>query len=191
MNVRQSAPGRRIAACFGVAGAPTIVTTPLDAAELAITRIHCTMKEGGQPVILPPEDAFLVMLYLADVHHCDILPDRSTTPVKRYPKGSICLISLAEGAAICIRSDFDALAFHVPTTLFKELTREAGEPPVQGLQTCRGMDDPVIGNLGAAILPMFGAPEAIRTPLLTHVGLAFNAHLAHRYGRRLPLETRH
>lgn len=191
MNATESAPGDRIAACFGIADAPTIVTTPLRAAEFAITRLNCAMKENGHPVVLPPDDAYLVMLYLVDVHHCDILPDRSTTPIRRYPKGSICLISLTEGAAICIRSDFDALAFHVPKVLFEELTHEAGEPAVHGLLTCRGMDDPVIGNLGAAILPMFDASEAIRAPLLMHVGLAFNAHLAHRYGCLPPRESRH
>jgi hypothetical protein len=191
MNETQTAAGDRIAARFGIACAPTIVTTPLDAAELAITRLNCTMKPDGHPVVLPSEDAFLVMLYLVDAHHCDILADHSMTPIKCYPKGSICLISLIRGAAICIRSDFDALAFHVPMALFGEMTHEAGEPPLHGLQTCRGMDDPVIGNLGAAILPMFDTPETIRAPFLTHVGLAFSAHLAHRYSLLPTRATRH
>ncbi|MDQ0322596.1 AraC-like DNA-binding protein [Pararhizobium capsulatum DSM 1112] len=177
-----SGPGDRIAACFGVKQARTLTTTPLHTAKLSITHLAGKVQEGGRSVTLPADDAFLVMLYLVDVRHCDILPDASTTLIKTYPKGSICLISLKHGAAICIRSDFDALAFHIPSSLLDEVTDEAGEPLLEGLLTCRGVDDPVISNLGAALLPMFDAADAFATPLVAQVSLAFNAHIAHRYG---------
>lgn len=123
------------------------------------------------------------MLYLVDVDHFDIWPDRPPAPLKRYPKGSICLINLKDGAAISVRGQFEALAFYIPRTHLAELAEEAAEPYVDDLVTCRGIDDHVIRNLGSALMPMFDMPDEVRDTLLPHVGLAFNAHLAHRYGR--------
>ncbi len=51
------------------------------------------------------------------------------------------------------------------------------------LRRAAGYDDHVIRNIGAALMPMFDMPDEVRDTLLPHVGLAFNAHLAHRYGR--------
>lgn len=178
-----TAAGDRIAACFGIERPKTLVTTPLRTAQLSITHLLGQVDEGGQRVTLDAEDAYLVMLYLSDVYHCDILPEASSTLVKRYPAGSICLISLKQGAAICLRSDIAALAFHIPMSLLDEVTDEAGEALLEGLLTCRGVDDPVISNLGAALLPLFNAQDASVAPYVAHVGLAFNAHIAHRYGR--------
>ena len=183
-----TAAGDRIAACFGMNRPKTLVTTPLRTARLSITYLFGKVSAEGQGVTLPAEDAYLVMLYLSDVLHCDILLDASPTFVKTYPAGSICLISLKQGAAICLRSDFAALAFHIPTSLLDEVTDEAGEPLLEGLLTCRGIDDPVISNLGAALLPLFDSEGSAAAPYVAHVGLAFNAHIAHRYGR---LPSRH
>lgn len=156
---------------------------PLRKATLAVVHLSYACEQGDHPVFLPADDAFLVMLYLVDVDHSDIWPDRPPAPFKTYPKGSICLISLKDGAAISIRGRFEALAFHIPSAHFAELAEGAGEPRIENLATCRGVDDPVVRNLGAALMPMFDMPEEVRDTLLAHVGLAFNAHLAHRYGR--------
>lgn len=173
----------RIAACFGINAARALTIRPLREATLSVIHLDHAYVEGDKPVFLPPEDAFLVMLYLVDVDHSDIWPDRPPAPLKRYPKGSICLISLKHGAAISVRSHFEALAFHIPSAHLAELSQEAAEPRVDDLETCRGIDDQVIRNIGAALMPMFDMPDEVRDTLLPHIGLAFNAHLAHRYGR--------
>ncbi|WP_428423594.1 helix-turn-helix domain-containing protein [Pararhizobium sp.] len=173
----------RISASFGVAEAKALLIRPLSDATLSVVHLGRSYGDGDDPIILSPDDAFLVMLYLVDVDHCDVWPDRPSAPLKRYPKGSICLISLKDGAAISVRGHFEALAFHIPSAHLAELTDEAGEPRVDNLVTCRGIDDQVIRNLGAALMPMFDMPDEVRDTLLPHIGLAFNAHLAHRYGR--------
>ncbi|WP_426240691.1 helix-turn-helix transcriptional regulator [Pararhizobium sp. DWP1-1-3] len=175
--------GDRIAAGFGVKAIKALAIRPLRDAQLSVIYLDRSYEEGDDPVILPPDDAFLVMLYLADVDHCDIWPDRPPAPVKRYPKGSICLINLRDGSAISVRGRFEALAFHIPSAHLSELAEEAGEPQIDDLEICRGIDDQVIRNLGAALMPMFDMPDEVRDMLLPHIGLAFNAHLAHRYGR--------
>ncbi|WP_244490143.1 AraC family transcriptional regulator [Rhizobium sp. Root483D2] len=177
------AAGDGIAAGFGIPTARTLVIRPLRDAHLSVVHLDRFYEDGDAPVLLPPDDAFLVMLYLIDVDHCDIWSDRPPAPVKTYAKGSICLISLKNGSAISVRGRFEALAFHIPSAHLAELTEEAGEPQIDNLEICRGIDDQIIRNIGAALMPMFDMPDEVRDMLLPHVGLAFNAHLAHRYGR--------
>ncbi|UWU17388.1 AraC family transcriptional regulator (plasmid) [Rhizobium sullae] len=177
------ATNERIAACFGIEAARALAIRPLREARLSVVHLDHVYEEGGHPVFLPADDAFLIMLYLVNVDHSDIWPDRPPAPCKRYPKGSICLIGLKDGAAISIRGRFEALAFHIPSSHFAELAEDAGEPRVDDLATCRGIDDQVIRNIGGALMPMFDMPDEVRDTLLPHIGLALSAHVAHRYGR--------
>jgi AraC-like DNA-binding protein len=172
----------RILKGFGVKVANELVIRPLSKARLTVLEFELACEKDHR-VELERDDAFLLMLYLVDVEHADILADQRLTPVKRYPRGSICLVSLREGAAISIRGRFEALAVHIPTAHFLELTAEAGEPDIENFSICRGVDDPVVRNIGAALMPMFAMPDEVRDTLLPHIGLALLAHLAHRYGQ--------
>lgn len=175
--------GDRIADCFGANNARSLVTRPLRGAELTVTHLSRRYEHADTPVILPADDAFLVVLYMIDVEHRDIWPDRLPAPVKRYPQGSICLISLKQGAAIAVSGRFEAIVFHVPCSHLAELADKAGEPRVDDLAICRGTEDRTIRDIGAALMPLFDTPDEAGERLLPHVGLAFSAHIAHRYGR--------
>lgn len=148
---------------------------------------HVARDYSGQnsSAVIPADDAFLVVLYLIDVRHCDIWEDRPPSPLKTYPKGSICLIDLARGAAIAVHGAFEALVIHLPRRHLAELAELADrtkDPGVDDLAVCRGMDDPTVRDIGAALLPLIGSKDADRS-LVAHIALALNAHLAHRYGR--------
>jgi hypothetical protein len=183
-HVSEALPvGERIAEYFGTDNARLMMTRPLRRAELSITHLWRNYEDGDQPVILPADDAFLVVLYLTDVEHRDVWPDRPAAPIKSYPKGSICLISLRQGAGIAIRGGFEALVFHIPRQHLVELADEAGEPRVEDLLICRGIEDRTVQNIGAALMPLFDMADDVRDRLLVHVALAFNAHIAKRYGR--------
>ncbi|WFR97918.1 hypothetical protein [Rhizobium tumorigenes] len=176
------AAGEKIAECFGTENARFLRSRPLRRAELSITHLWCQYDDGDNVVDFPADDAFLVVLYLIDVEHRDIWLDRPPAPIKTYPKGSICLVSLRQGATIAIRGNFEALVFHVPCALLAELADEAGEPRVNDLAVCRGAEDQTVRSIGSAILPLFDLADDVRDRLLPHVALAFNAHIAHRYG---------
>ncbi len=178
----QAESGGFIAACFGENSAATLVTTPLESAEMTITHMDFSVGSSGRTVVLPSSDGFLLLLYLADTCHSDLWPNRPPSAKRDYCKGSICLISLSNEASICIHSAFHALAFHVPSRLLEELCLEAGEVPVVDLLTCRAVKDAVIWNLSTALLPIFDAPMTMPSVLLQQVGLALSAHIAHRYG---------
>ena len=175
--------GEKIAEYFGAENAQSLVTRPLRGAELAISHLRCHYEDGERPVVLPADDAYLVVLYLIDVEHRDIWPDRPPAPIRLYPKDSICLVSLEQGAAIAIRGRFEAIIFHVPRQHLAELADKAGEPRVDGLMICRGIEDRTVRDIGAALMPLFDVADDVEDRLLMHIGLAFNAHIAHRYGR--------
>ncbi len=180
---RTLATGEEVADCFGANNARSLVTRPLQGAELAITHLSRDYDEDDPPVVLPSDDAFLVVLYLIDVEHRDLFPDRPAAPLKRYPKDSICLISLKQGAAIAIRGRFEAIVFHIPRQNLIELTERAGQPPVDDLATCRGIEDQTIADLGAALIPLCHSSGGAERHSLPHIALAFCAHIAHQYGR--------
>jgi hypothetical protein len=154
---------------------------PLGAGELVVVHLDGHDSDNRQ-VTLPAENAFFLMLYLVDVEHQDLFRSGPPAPFKTYPQGSICLIDLDEGAAIAIRGSFEVLAVVIPRAFLQEVTHEAGDPPVSGLRTCRGVEDAVISSIGGALIGMFDMPSEARKALLANVGLAFSAHIVHRYG---------
>lgn len=172
----------KIAASFGVDAARAFEVKPLGGAQLTVVHIVSCYEHGNSRVVLAPDDAFMVMLYLGDARHCDIASDGSLGAIKTYANGSICLVSLAKGAAISIDGRLDVLIFHIPVSHLAELAEEAGEPRIDDFMICRGLHDQVIHNMGAALMPLFDMPDQARDMLVPHIGLAFLAHLAHRYG---------
>lgn len=69
--------------------------------------------EQDTAVVIPADVRFLIVLYIIDVEHSGIWPNRPPSPPKLYTKGSICLNSLAHGAAIAVRGQFEALVIHL------------------------------------------------------------------------------
>lgn len=177
------AVSEKIAAGFGTEAARALVIRPLREANLTVLHLDHEYENSNGRVILEPDNAFLVMLYLADAQHSDIGSDERLEPVKTYPEASICLVSLKQGAAISINGRLNVLVFHVPVAHLAELAEEAGEPMVDDFLICRGLHDQVIRNMGAALMPMFDMPDEVRDTLVPHIGLAFIAHIAHKYGR--------
>lgn len=171
-----------IAACFGVSKPKSLAVRPFRDTEISVVHLDRSANQA-RLVNLPPDDAYLITLYLVDVEHRDVPQGGSATAFRVYHKGSICLIDLKPGAAIEIRGQFEALAFHIPRRYLDELSAHGGEPPVAELRTCRGTDDEVVESLGAALTSMFDIPRETRSQALTHIVVAFGAHLIHRYGR--------
>ncbi|CAN7293549.1 hypothetical protein LJR235_001390 [Pararhizobium sp. LjRoot235] len=50
------------------------------------------------------------------------------------------------------------------------------------LGVCRGVDDPTVRDIGAALLPLIGKDDPERS-LVARIVLALNAHIVHCYGR--------
>ncbi len=167
---------------FGLPNAPCLRLTPVHVAPFSVTRIQRAASDRENVTVdLPPQNAYFVMLYLRDVRHRDILADGSRTDVSLYRKGSICLVDLACGASICLHSELDSLAFNLPRSLFQEVIATSPEAKLQELRCKRGEFDPVMRNLGVALLPLFER-SLVETPAaLQYIAVAICAHLLHHY----------
>ena len=178
----EQVPGpQTIAACFGLKEPLSLRMRPFQGAELVVVYLDGRESRERQ-VELPVESAFFLMLYLVDVEHQDLGPSGAITPFRTYPRGSICLVDLADGASIAIRGAFEALAIVIPHACLEELA-DAGELAFTGLRTCRGTEDEVLRSIGAALIGIFDMPSQESKPLLESVGVAITAHLAHHYGK--------
>lgn len=180
-------PGKELSCvglCFGTPEAPCLTTVPIRSATFSVTSICKDLNAGeARDIRLPACSAYFLMLYLDDVEHADIRQDGTCAPVRRYERGSICLVDLDEGAAIRQHSRLDVLAFVLPKTLFDEAASLSSGMKIRRLACRRGKPDSVLNNLGTALLALLGGGRQATPPaLLRHMAVAVCAHLLHHYG---------
>jgi hypothetical protein len=166
---------------FGLKGARSLSAKPLGHATLSVVQIFTPGSPETTLFSLPPDEAFLITLYLKDANHRDVVPPPLNTPYRNYSKGSICLIDLGAGAGIEIQGDFDVLAFHIPYECLAEFAHYLSCDKAIRLRTCRGIHDEVIHHLGQALLAMLGSFPRDVAPLLEQIFRALGAHLVHTY----------
>ncbi|KSV91940.1 hypothetical protein N184_24680 [Sinorhizobium sp. GL28] len=180
-----------VGVCFGTPEAPCLTTVPIRDATFSVTSICREPKadearaDEANDVRLPASESYFLMLYLEDAEHADIRADGSCTKVRHFARGTICLVDLADGAAIRLNSRLRSLAFVLPKALFSETAELSPEIGRRRLICRRGEPDSVLRNLGTALLAFFTgtgtAPASLRP-----VAVAICAHLLHRYGE--PIE---
>ncbi|WP_083338473.1 AraC family transcriptional regulator [Ensifer sp. LCM 4579] len=175
--------GTEVGAHFGLPHSPCLLARPVRTAGFSVTRLEWRLNgDTSRLASLPPDDAYFLMLYLDDAHHCEVAADGSESDLRRFRQGSVCLVDLTHGACIRLFSDLDSLAFHLPRELFREVAEFSDAPKATGLRCRRGEDDAVMHNLGAALLPLFEEQGSSHAPVLQHIAIAICAHLLHAYG---------
>lgn len=165
---------------FGTPGAPCLKTVPLRSAAFSVTKIDRRVEQGqSAEIFIPAGDAYFLMLYLEDAVHADIEHDGLWLPVRTYERGTVCLVDLRHGAAITLHSDLSSLAFVLPLPLFEEVSQISSAPALQRPRCRRGEPDPVISNLGMALLPLFESEGMSSSAVIRHMAVAVCAHLLH------------
>ncbi len=166
-----------VGSCFGMPDGPCMSVVPIDDAPFTVTRIFRTLGQAEQPAVrLPPSSSYLLMVYEQDTTHADILKDGRMGPVRHFGGGTVCLIDLADGAAIRLLQDLRALAFVIPKTLLDEV-QGAARHRRRAFRCRRGEEDRVMAHLATAVLPLFETGTAYRAAMLQHLALSICAHL--------------
>jgi AraC-like DNA-binding protein len=78
---------------------------------------------------------------------------------------------------------FDLLQFYIPEIVFDELSDEYGAPRISEFAIRADAPDPVMQQLGRALLPALENPCRASPLFFDHVAFAVHAHLAASYGR--------
>lgn len=178
-----------VGAFFGEPDAVCLRCMPLGFATFSATRIRRVLKTGEDfGVTIPAQDSYFLMLYLSDTVICDVAADESRSHSRHFRRGSICLMNLRCGARISVHMSLDAVAFVIPYALIDELAALSTPGSHVELRCLRGKPDPVLANLGTALLPVFlQDPQAVDA-MLRHLAMAICAHVLHHY-RRSPLSS--
>jgi AraC-like DNA-binding protein len=185
--------GERLARVARLERAPSVRVQVLQKAEFAATRLYChARRPDGMTEPTPREDAFLVSLNLRESPAYDYWVGGRPVAAEPLRIGSTNLIDLNEHHVANLREPFDSLLMYVSRASLQLLSESEGLPEVESLNLAPGrlVDDRVIENLGATLLPALEQPEGTNRVFLGHVAIALQVHLIQQYGGVRPPEPR-
>src|ERR1700749_155413 len=164
---------------------PRIATRALGAAQLVVTRVTSEAAANRTTTPAPRENAFLIVLYLAPLSLPRLWLDRRELRLGHREPGDICMLPLEREMVAHIEAPFDMLHFYMPGSALDELADEIGVPRIRTLHCEPGtpVRDPVLSQLGLALLPTLDESREPDQLFLQHMALALRAHLARTYGR--------
>lgn len=156
-------------------------TIPFNSQTVEIELFHCEAGPGDTRLVtLPPADAFLLLLYLEDAQHCDVI-NGVKNQVRTFREGSICLVNIEAGVSICLHSSLKAISFLLPLSVMDEISERAAPGRNAGFLCPRGRPDPVMHHIGQAFLDLITPGTHQETVLLKHLVAAIGVHLVSRY----------
>jgi len=168
-----------------------LVTTFLRRSKLAVTRIRRDTPGHGLTSPLPPERAFSVLLQLKDSPKRELFIGGRSTYRGGYGARTTSIVDLEQEPTANLESPFDAMHFYVTRAALNEIADEQGAPHITTLTCERGIFDPTVWNLGAAILPALERPDEMGAMYADHLLLATHTYFAVAFGgMRLPTYSR-
>jgi AraC-like DNA-binding protein len=182
----QGAYGHPLAASFHLDTAPTLVSTLLKTAQLAVTRLASAGTGTALTLPIPVEKACLVSVALRDIADAEFWRAGTLDYRGALPEGAVSAVHLEDEPSFRLPAAFDLLALYIPELAFDELAADFGIPRVNELAIATGTVDPVIQQLGLALLPALEARDRDSRLFFDHIALALCAHLATHYGRLAP-----
>jgi AraC-like DNA-binding protein len=175
--------GPRIASVFHLDTAQSLTTTILKTAKLAVTRLTSGQRGIGVTSPIPVEKAYLVSLQLRDLVGGEVWQGGQPTAKGGFSEGSIGIVHLEQEPIYHLPNPFDCLQFYIPEIAFDELADDYGAPRITGFAFRSDATDPVMQQLGRALLPVLEDPLQASRLFFDHVALAVHARLAVQYGR--------
>lgn len=164
--------------------APTLIARALHKSTLAVTELKCDQPNSGITASMPREDAYLIALQLRECHDHDLYFDGRRVQPKNYFAGVTSIYDLRRDPVADLRDPYHSVMFHLPRKALDAVAYAAGMPRAGDLRHEPGVsvDDPVVRNLLASLLPAIAKPAEASSLFLDHVALALVAHLNHTYG---------
>jgi AraC-like DNA-binding protein len=176
--------GSDMAKRFNLPSAQAQATTTLKSAQLTIARLVSKLDGIGLSSPLPIENAYLVGLHLCDSPSATFWTRQQRVSAGPFVAGSIAIAHLEDEPVFDLPAPFDLLLLHIPLISFEEMADEHHAPRIGELGGEVGSVDPVILNLGRALLPTLELPGRFGRLYFDHIAFAMYARLAVRYGRQ-------
>jgi AraC family transcriptional regulator len=177
MTLQSGWYGQRLAATHNLAAAPTLVLKDHRKAAVAVTRMRSSTGLAVASTPLAADKALTVQLQLQELKEHEVWIERQRVYAKPYQRGAVTIIDLGKPSFAYVPSPFDALNFYVPMTALNGYADSEGLPRIGVVACSFGASDPVIENLGGALLPFLDQEELPSRLLLDQVHQALCAHL--------------
>jgi AraC family transcriptional regulator len=174
--------GDSVAHSFHLDEVPYLVTKVLKSAQVAISRLSLDARNFGLSPRIPPEDTFILAIYLTAVPDHELLSKGRTFLRQGYLPGGMRIVNLTGEFSARIMNAHESLVFYIPRHVINEFTEGAELPIVSHIACEAGLVDPVIVHLAKALLPAFERPHEVNQLFLDHVVLALLSHLLDRFG---------
>jgi len=174
--------GDAVAHSLGLHDVPVLRTHVLHHSHVGISRLSVGADQLGMTPQIPPEDTFIVAMYLTAVPHHELWSRSRPVIAQGYVPNSMRIVNLIDEYSAHITCPHETLVFYVPRSVLNDFTEESGTRRVSHF-TCRpGIIDPVTVHLGSVLLPAFQRPSEASTLFIDHVTLAMLTHLCGSYG---------
>jgi AraC family transcriptional regulator len=167
------------------------LVAPTRESAVSLTRFAPEIIGDGVEVIMPAEDAFIVLYQLREHPAHDFWLDGKFVPADGAPRATTFALSLAADPRALITEPFDKLMFHCPRAALDEIAEEAGACKVGALTAPQGWQtkDPVLEQAERLIVKMLEEPERSSKLFIDYMLLGLNAHFAHAYGGMRPIKA--
>jgi AraC family transcriptional regulator len=163
---------------------PAIEVKPLAQSIVQFARMT-SMRDDHGVLPIPRDDAFLMTLQLLPLPDSNIWLSGRHHRKRAMKRGSFALVNLNAETDVEINMPFDTVQMVYPRSTLNAVIEENGgrdisNLSIEGVQNVN--DDPVVRNLGHALLPAFERPEQASPLFIEHVSLAMLTHIAGTYG---------
>src|SRR5271154_3579967 len=126
----------------------------------------CGVRRSGSPDCqlgmtpqIPPEDTFIVAMYLTGVPHHELWSHGRPVISQGYAPDSMRIVNLSEEYSANITCPHETLVFYVPRLVLNDFTEECSTRRVSHFVCPPGIVDPVMVHLGSVLLPAFQRPN--------------------------------
>lgn len=185
MNIRRGF-GDAVAHSLGLQDVPVIRTQVLRRSQVGISRLTIGADRLGMTPQIPPEDTFIVAMYLTKVPHHELWSRGRPVISQGYAPDSMRIVNLSEEYSANITCPHETLVFYVPRLVLNDFTEECGTRRVSHFVCRPGIIDPVMVHLGSVLLPAFQRPNETSAIFIEHVTSAMLTHLCNSYGGARP-----
>lgn len=160
------------------------VTRSLKRGVLAVTQIRSDLPTPEPSQSIPYDEAYLAGLMIWDSPDNQLWQDGHAARAHTMPSGSTALFDLRRDPINFTRTAHHSLHFYLPRVALMEIAEQGGVRFDGELcyDFAVGYDDPVIRDLGAALLPSLERNDPLDGLVLDHILYAAATHMVQRYG---------
>ncbi len=177
----QRSYGDAVAHSFGLAKPPRLMTQSLKSAQIAVSKLDIGPSQLGLSPRIPPEDTFIVAVYMTPVPDHELLSNGRPFIRQGYERHGMRIVNLVGAFSARVTHTHESLVFYIPRRALDGFTDETGQHRVQHLRCEPGIIDPVMASLANALFAALHRPHEVSQIFVDHLVLAACAHLVSHY----------